>query len=166
MPPSSLVRDVGAPARSPTPPASVPRNGAEILAGPARKTSVTTLRRSGAENTLLQSCMYFRFTCAKKHIKPYICPGSCKWVALGRVSLQADARPQKCAYLRQILNPKPQTRDSKKGFDHEGRCLLPLLCNARHRVVLVEDRCSAWVHCWRGFSSVAMIVRMEFWVRL
>ena len=35
-----------------------------------RKTSVKSLRRSGAENTLLESCMYSRLTCAKKHKKP------------------------------------------------------------------------------------------------
>ncbi len=30
------------------------------------------------------------------------------------------------------------------GFDVEGQCLLPLLCNARHKVVLVSD--GAWPH--------------------
>eukprot|EP00929_Paragymnodinium_shiwhaense_P058215 TRINITY_DN29150_c0_g1_i1.p1 TRINITY_DN29150_c0_g1~~TRINITY_DN29150_c0_g1_i1.p1 ORF type:complete len:500 (-),score=91.21 TRINITY_DN29150_c0_g1_i1:275-1774(-) len=31
------------------------------------------------------------------------------------------------------------------GFDYEGQCLLPLLCNARHKVILVSDRV-AWPH--------------------
>lgn len=30
------------------------------------------------------------------------------------------------------------------GFDIEGQCLLPLLCNARHKVILVSD--AAWPH--------------------
>ena len=30
------------------------------------------------------------------------------------------------------------------GFDLEGQCLLPLLCNARHKVILVSD--PGWPH--------------------
>ncbi|CAE7816261.1 unnamed protein product [Symbiodinium sp. CCMP2456] len=45
------------------------------------------------------------------------------------------------------------------GFDHEGRCLLPLLCNARHRVVLVEDR-HLWPHNAAGRCHLRLLHRL------
>ena len=71
---------------------------------PSRKTSVRIMRRSGAESTLLQSCMYSRLAYAKKHIKPYALT-VVRWWPLGWVSLQADAHPQKSAFIRHTLNP-------------------------------------------------------------
>ena len=103
------------------PPAPVPWYGPEILDGLARlrhnaafteNFSATTLRRSGAENTLLQSCMYSRLTCARKHIKP-CCPESCKWVALGWVSLQADV-PTKVRFRSAHQKPKTQKPETQK----------------------------------------------------
>ncbi|CAE7467952.1 unnamed protein product [Symbiodinium natans] len=45
------------------------------------------------------------------------------------------------------------------GFDHEGRCLLPLLCNARHRVLLVEDR-QLWPHNAVGRCHLRLLHRL------
>merc|ERR1719265_1652878 len=41
------------------------------------------------------------------------------------------------------------------GFDYETQCLLPLLCNARHKVMLVED--PAWPHNPAGRAHFRML---------
>ena len=46
-------------------------------------------------------------------------------------------------------------RVTTHGFDVEGQCLLPLLCNARHKVILVRD--PAWPHHPSGRAHFRML---------
>ena len=76
------------------------------------------------ENTLLQSCMYSRLTCVKKHIKLYaLRVVSCRWVTLRWVSLQTDVRPQMRAFAWHKLNPKLSLSPK-----HAPKTISPKLC--------------------------------------
>ena len=82
------------PARSPPRGLPFPGTATEIL--------VKTLRRSHMSSVVHEFSPYLR-----EETYTAVCPESCKWVALGWVSRQADARPQKRAFAWHTLNPQP-----------------------------------------------------------
>ena len=99
-----------------------PRPGSRYLARPRNpswpakpqfslreKSSVSTSRIRRRKHTPLVVHVFSPYLCEETYKD--VCPESCTWVALGWVSLQVDARPQKRAFvwhtLNTVLNPKP-----------------------------------------------------------